>query len=560
MELNIGNCFNAGSTIVVLNGGKLIINGNTTLGQGSGIIIAIQDGGQLIANDKLQINQGTKLINDGIVSCAKELNPCANGSIVINNASLTAKDFVMSNNSELNNYGTANIVNMDLSTNNVSIYNEGNMVVTGTLVSNNNGVTIENHNYIKVDVLDALHSGINIQNYCRIKARQLLVAGGSIDCFAGSLIGCEVLQLETSKNITLKGDAMFAVTDLTDFSTSEVGMTLSGGTSEFSGESEGTKTPILIVDVVANGSATNMLNLCGTLQVVFGSGLGSSYIKTLDSGVTMTNTPIIDGTLSSCNDLYFEEPEDPEDPTFPIEVEDGRTFAFAMEDNWPEFGDYDMNDVVYDIYNITRWQDANNDVVAWGFDIHPRAAGGVISIAVMLQFDEISAGAITSLTSSYYQSSVEDGQTRENLMIIPNLHRDAFGRNSVITNTIIGEPYINAPTSTIKATFASAIDKDHLNIDKLNFYIFLGNDNNDRREVHIGGFIPSDKVQQPTNNYIGSNGMVWGFLIPYSDFLYPIERTEINTAYTKFANWVRTYGMADADWYLYPTQGTVYGM
>lgn len=559
LNLSLNNCFGSGSKIVILNGGKLILPSNNVIGQGTAII-AVHQGGEIVANGKFELNAEAKLINDGVVSCAGELALPTNGSTIINNATLTANYLRMSNKSEFHNYSTANLGGMHISTNNPYVYNAGTVTVTGTFTSTNQGATVENHGTLKADKIDALHSGINIQNYCKIKTRELIVEGGTIDCYAGSLLACELLELLTSKNITLRSDAMFAVTDLTDFATTEIGMTLNSNRSEFTGVPAGGKTPVLIVDVIANGTDNNRLSLLGTMQVVFGSTFGSGFIHKIDSGITMTDTPIISSPLSSCNDLSFGDPGDPDDPDFPIAVVDSRIFTFAMEDNWPEFGDYDMNDVVYNIQNITRWQNESNQVVAWGFDVHPLAAGGIMSVCVMLQLDQIPSGSISNLTSSVYQGSIEAGQSKENIVLIPNLHRDAFSRSTIITNTQVGAEYINAPVSTYKATFVSPIAKEKLNVDNLNFYIYLGANNNDRREVHIGGFVPSDKVQRATNNYIGSNGMVWGFLIPYANFLYPIEQTEINVAYTKFDNWVKTYGAADDDWYKYPTAGKVYGM
>ncbi len=37
---------------------------------------------------------------------------------------------------------------------------------------------------------------------------------------------------------------------------------------------------------------------------------------------------------------------DPEDPKFPIIMDDNRNYAYLFEDQWPLYGDYDMNDLV----------------------------------------------------------------------------------------------------------------------------------------------------------------------------------------------------------------------
>ena len=50
----------------------------------------------------------------------------------------------------------------------------------------------------------------------------------------------------------------------------------------------------------------------------------------------------------------------PSNPNYPIEVPNGPYYTFAMEDNWPAFGDYDMNDLVLGIQSQLVMDGANN--------------------------------------------------------------------------------------------------------------------------------------------------------------------------------------------------------
>ena len=53
-------------------------------------------------------------------------------------------------------------------------------------------------------------------------------------------------------------------------------------------------------------------------------------------------------TIETCGGLYDEgnKGEEEKDPDFPIEIGDSDTYTFTFEDNWPVYGDFDMNDLV----------------------------------------------------------------------------------------------------------------------------------------------------------------------------------------------------------------------
>ena len=53
-------------------------------------------------------------------------------------------------------------------------------------------------------------------------------------------------------------------------------------------------------------------------------------------------------TIETCGGIYDEgnKGEEEKDPDFPIEIKDSDVYTFAFEDNWPAYGDFDMNDLV----------------------------------------------------------------------------------------------------------------------------------------------------------------------------------------------------------------------
>ena len=81
-------------------------------------------------------------------------------------------------------------------------------------------------------------------------------------------------------------------------------------------------------------------------------------------------------------------------------------------------------------------------------------------------------------------------------------------------------------------------------------------------EVHLPGQLPTDLVNtglfgtgtDGTNlntgdTYVSNDGRYpWAINIP-ATFDYPVEKADINTAYTKFATWVSSGGASFNDWY-----------
>lgn len=102
--------------------------------------------------------------------------------------------------------------------------------------------------------------------------------------------------------------------------------------------------------------------------------------------------------------------------------------------------------------------------------------------------------------------------------------------------------------------FAEPVHPDRLTVDRLNFYMIVGNDldNTDRKEVHLANFAPSSKVKKATNNYKDENNMVWAIMLPVGDFKHPTEMTNIVDAYPGFEEWAFSGGQSQQDWYLAP--------
>ena len=86
---------------------------------------------------------------------------------------------------------------------------------------------------------------------------------------------------------------------------------------------------------------------------------GINNARWLTSGCSTTGWGGSKNTFSTCGGYYYSGNEgdpDPEDPEKP-DVEDKTVYTYVFEDQWPAYGDFDMNDIVVSIDKMTATND-----------------------------------------------------------------------------------------------------------------------------------------------------------------------------------------------------------
>ncbi|RYY36569.1 MAG: LruC domain-containing protein [Sphingobacteriaceae bacterium] len=245
----------------------------------------------------------------------------------------------------------------------------------------------------------------------------------------------------------------------------------------------------------------------------------------------------------------------------------------AFEDNWPNKGDYDMNDLVVN----SRYKfisNAKNQVVSLTADFVPLASGASFKNGFGLQLP-VNASQIASATGqklsagtyiSTASNGVEAGQTKA--VIIPFDDQDnvlKYPDLSFFVNTIMDKPKATGTTVTVEVTFTAPVEQANLLPSAFNPFLI----SNKRRgyEIHLPGFAPTDKAdaklfgtaddasKASTGKYYLS-GENWPWAISYNTSVqYPIETAPINKAYLHFAEWAQSGGTSFTDWYSNLTSG-----
>lgn len=235
--------------------------------------------------------------------------------------------------------------------------------------------------------------------------------------------------------------------------------------------------------------------------------------------------------------------------------------SVGFEDNWPQKGDYDMNDVVVE-YNYQFVTNASNRAVEMIAQYKLVATGASYSngfgIELPIAASLINTSTITGATSQYNVDGKEVGQENAVFIIFDDAHAamDASGP----VNTISGKTKITPVDFELRVTFNEPIALTDLGYAPFNPFIFVDGDRG--REVHLPNYAPTQKAvaswfgnthdtSDPSQSryYKSSSNLPWAINVPVS-FKYPKEYAAINLAYQKFTNWAENGGLTFKDWYL----------
>ena len=229
--------------------------------------------------------------------------------------------------------------------------------------------------------------------------------------------------------------------------------------------------------------------------------------------------------------------------------------TLTYEDKWPEEGDYDMNDVMIDYESTIYKTLATNKITKIIDKFTPRHNGGIYNNGFGYQLTNITYTDVKSITIEGPERStfigndnMESGQTYPTVLLFDNI------------KNVIGKTY------TVTIEIANA-DYNKL-IPPYNPFIICSTDQGRGKEVHLVNYPPTDKADnnlwstgedasQPEHNlfYVSNDNMPFAIHLPdVKDFPVPAEKVRITTAYPGFAEWVRSSGAQNKDWYLHKNE------
>ena len=507
--------------IVVENGGKVEIAKNASLALTNKSYLTVMPGGSIIGEGTIQITNGSSGLrnyNAGTINCSV-LD--FNGGVGV-----------------FYNYGLLQLERYEASTNGMELVNHGTME-TESINGNNN---------------------TNIKNGCYLKTGKFqfgtLVMGNTSEAI------CEELGYNGNDNdIVMEAQSMLTCTGKASLYRTVTGPTVG--------------TALLRINEIANLSGLAQSNSKVTNNIICEitdqTYKGEAHYdwspfawlvnKGLQQGATYCNPGKADFILPAdgeCIKEGYNSDENPDD----VEIRNA-VYSYAFEDNYPQAGDYDFNDIVLNV-NLPA---AGNDVKELKYIVDLRAVGAVKQLGAGLrirEFDksnveEVSFGAgATQRTNSLNSGIFENAsyETNGNELVIP-LFGDAHyvygytGSQRPMLNTgNASTPLTNIYTLEVNIKLKNAISIPSVT-DGLDFFIAYQGGAQKRTEIHLNQFnSPTANGQladKEVLDVIKAVNNTWALCVP-EKFAYPTETTVITDAYAKFVDWAHDQVM-NTDWY-----------
>lgn len=514
----------------------------------------VQNGGEFKTNVDLTIN-GYKFVIVAIGVSGK-----LNGDI----KNIT---FNLTDDGQIINNGSFSAYQMALPSSAV-FYNAGDAEIDKLTVNSTNNIT----NDKLLTISEANLTNGAIANNCNLVITNLTTAGTTISLSEGSLLSIATYSSITGTTINMDSHSMMEVLN---------SITFGSWANTINGIGE--KTALVKLEkIISNGWRENGVKFKGNIEIEnsdYTSPNGNngyvlenpaSWVEKGESDVVIPATECNDGGNNNV------APGTPANPVFPI-IFDGTTLTYLFEDNWPYLGDYDMNDLVLDVkpaYSVN----AANKVIQLQLEVTLRAAGATKRLAAGLQLDGINPGVVNSIARSnnagingnvFNQSNgLEPGQTYAVIPLFDDVH-EALGHSSpLMTNTIKGSENNKPPRQvTFTIDFNNPLDLASISVDKFNVFIVNSGYKSKRNEIHMAGFVPTDKVDSKKfdakniksrdNPYISTENLIWGLAIP-GPAKYPVEWTSIRLAYPGLETWATSGGSSGKDWYKNSNENRIY--
>jgi len=240
--------------------------------------------------------------------------------------------------------------------------------------------------------------------------------------------------------------------------------------------------------------------------------------------------------------------------------------SLCFEDNWPNMGDYDFNDLVVD-YNYTYYTNGSNELTELKAEYTMRAIGASMHNGFGVQF-EISPDKIKSVDGCEYtenyinlsSNGTEAGQNKATIIVFDDAHKHMQrAGNGKYVNTDDPSTVVAPVKFTVIVKFNNGVNPTDLG--KSPYNCFLVSNGNRGREVHMVDYQPTDLAntnlfQTAADNsepevrryYQNKDNMPWVLHTPQT-LVYPLEKTNIYECYPYFDDWAKSEGRSYTDWY-----------
>lgn len=318
----------------------------------------------------------------------------------------------------------------------------------------------------------------------------------------------------------------------------------------YSDDSFSKESLLAIVPIKAGSNLTLPLSLAKGTETVYIQYQDAANVQGWLTAPVSTDGKInitIPGTATrtSSNDDFING------KTIQLYYPNGDFGTFLFEDNYPQLGDYDLNDFVMQYqFLIETSQETPNKIEHITFIMEVKAIGADQNIQYYIPHLRlpIAPATVVDLTVS------ERGSSANTPMKVVDVTSQTFKKNYLTlkfdgaeknADKNPGSVYLNtesgfvSPVRTfiIDITFKETANGEYADlnyIDADGFDLFLANGDG-TKEIHLSEF--GSAFSNKVNEYKDENNFVWGLNVP-APIAHAIEKANFLNAYPQFADWV----------------------
>lgn len=548
--------FQNGIEIIVMEKGSIVSPVNLTFVRTSKLFIT---SGRSVSVNNMTFTNGSpaELNNWGKLTVANRLS-LESGAVLNNAGEISAINIDILSDSELVNEGKIHAEGKLNLPSNFKMDNSGE--ITGKDLEANSTSTINNSGAIVFETIKLVKTIIN--NSCRLEATTSFHSTEVVINFDKGYLKAPVMTF-VHGDFNLNNGSMIEATE---------SLSMPPGRTKIIGKGE---NPSMLKAPVITGQTftydSNLVVECNShveknqwwdnFFIINGA-----YITKIGQSKVIIET--CSGTINNGNGG-----NPPTEPEYPIITEDTRSYSYLFEDQWPLYGDYDMNDLVLIIKGRKISTNKDNKITEFTLNLELAAVGATKSIGAAIMLDGVPASAITQPVEfigntqfsnfTLNNNQIESGQDYAVVPLFDNAHK-ALGKDRYEQINTVKDHASNANPENISFTIKfnnPTLSADEFNIDKLNVFIIADGNRNNRKEIHVVGYKPTklgntelfggnnDNSSVSGNKYyISKENLAWGIMVP-TDFRWPLEYVNIKAAYSQFEGWVTSGGTKNETWW-----------
>ncbi len=280
------------------------------------------------------------------------------------------------------------------------------------------------------------------------------------------------------------------------------------------------------------------------------------------TGIKISNAGCSPGYTPDGGDGEVEEPDEEKDITL-------GAYTYAFEDQWPYFGDYDMNDLVLE--TEVKLHIKNGYATEATLNCKIAAIGATKDIAAAIQLDGVASGNISrveydtdnNFSKQLFLFNANGTEQNQALAVIPlfdNAHTFAGVNNKAITGTYKNIDF-EKKGFTVTIVFKENSTKEaQVTLDQWNYFISCNASQGKRMEIHLINGKATDlfdqsaisgDVSSKATPFRAKDNFCWVMQIP-GKFQFPYESNNIRESFKDFDRWITK---PDYDWYNHPIDG-----